>query len=84
MSIHQPKNYLESVLNAKQVERAARQLLQERRGTVQQPPEPYLKTIETKDGAGRTITTFQGDPGVWMSHFAAPPQKLVGIRTKFK
>jgi hypothetical protein len=83
MTAH-PRIYLESVLNAAQVERAAKRMLDERRATGQEPEQKYLKTIETKDQSGRTITTFEGSPSVWMSDFAAPPRRVVGIKTRFK
>ena len=36
------------------------------------PPEPELKEVRTKDGAGRIITTFEGEhPSVWMRQFSA-------------
>jgi hypothetical protein len=82
MTAH-PKNYLESVLNAKQVERAAKRLLEERQAIGQQPEQKFLRMIEKKDQGGRTITTWEGNPSVWMSDFAAPPQRVTGVKTKF-
>jgi hypothetical protein len=83
MTAH-PRNYLETVLNASQVERAARRILEERHATAQQEAPKFLREINKRDHAGRTITTFEGSPGMWMSQFAAPPRKVVSIQTKFK
>jgi hypothetical protein len=38
-------------------------------------PDPELKEIRTKDGAGRIITTFEGEhPSVWLKQFSLPPK----------
>ena len=48
---------------------------------VRLPPPPELKEIQTKDAAGRVITTFEGSPSAWMRQFSVPPRRLVMIKT---
>jgi hypothetical protein len=45
-------------------------------------PEGQLKEVIHKDVAGHKISEFFGSPKVWLSQFAAPSKRLVGIRTQ--
>jgi hypothetical protein len=49
--------------------------------SLEAPPE--LKIIQTKDQAGRTITTFEGHPRDWMREFMQPQiRRVASIRTR--
>jgi hypothetical protein len=43
---------------------------------------PQLKEVRVKDQTGRTITTFEGTPNMWMRDFAAPSRRVSSIRTR--
>jgi 8-oxo-dGTP pyrophosphatase MutT (NUDIX family) len=45
-------------------------------------PSGTLIPVERRDRAGRTITTFHGEPRSWMSAFSTPRRHLTGITTK--
>jgi hypothetical protein len=49
--------------------------------SLEAPPE--LKVIQIKDQSGRTITSFEGKPSMWMREFAQPQMRRVkSIRTR--
>jgi hypothetical protein len=46
-------------------------------------PEDYLREVTTTDATGRRITSFYGQPRVWLNQFSGNRRRLIGIRTNF-
>jgi hypothetical protein len=44
-------------------------------------PDGYLREVTTVDATGRRITSFYGQPRVWLNQFAGQRRRLIGIRT---
>jgi hypothetical protein len=77
-----PRNLLETTMLEASVRRAVEKIAQEQRAVVEAVLPKALKQIDTKDQSGRTITTFEGDPSVWLNDFAMVPKKVISINTR--
>lgn len=77
----QPKNYLKTILAARQAQERAAEIMNQQPQAVVDGSRT-LREVKTRDQSGRVITEFEGSPSAWLNDFAAEPRRLVKINTR--